>query len=237
MLVLEAKLKGRIEQYALIDEAIRTALFCRNKALRYWMDNRDVDKYDLNKHMAVLAKEFEFAKQLNSQARQSSAERAWSGVSRFFDNCKKKVSGKKGYPKFKKRGHSVEYKTTGWKLSEDRKYLTLTDGFKIGSLKLVGSRDLNFYQIEQIKRVRLVRRADGYYAQFCVDVNRREEIEPSKTTIGLDVGLTTSIPIAMVKLLRILDFLESQNVNSKSCSVKFLSVKKDRLIVGKQLSD
>ena len=189
MLVLEAKLKGRIEQYALIDEAIRTALFCPNKALRYWMDNRDVDKYDLNKHMAVLAKEFEFAKQLNSQARQSSAERAWSGVSRFFDNCKKKVSGKKGYPKFKKRGHSVEYKTTGWKLSEDRKYLTLTDGFKIGSLKLVGSRDLNFYQIEQIKRVRLVRRADGYYAQFCVDVNRREEIEPSKTTIGLDVGL------------------------------------------------
>ena len=197
MLVLEAKLKGKTEQYALIDEAIRTALFCRNKALRYWMDNRGVDKYDLNKHMAVLAKEFEFAKQLNSQARQSSAERAWSGVARFFDNCKKKKCGKtcaersrsKGYPKFKKRGHSVEYKTTGWKLSEDRKYLTLTDGFKIGRLKLVGSRDLNFYQIEQIKRVRLVRRADGYYAQFCVDVDRREKIEPSKTTIGLDVGL------------------------------------------------
>ncbi|MCA6615210.1 MAG: transposase, partial [Pseudanabaena sp. M090S1SP1A06QC] len=55
--------------------------------------------------------------------------------------------------------------------------------------KLIGSRDLNFYQIEQIKRIRLVRRADGYYAQFCVDVDRREEIEPSKTTIGLDVGL------------------------------------------------
>jgi putative transposase len=105
------------------------------------------------------------------------------------DSFKKKVSGKKGYPKFKKRGHSVEYKQTGWKLSEDRKYLTLTDGFKIGRLKLVGSRDLNFYQIEQIKRVRLVRRADGYYAQFCVDVDRREDLEPSKTTIGLDVGL------------------------------------------------
>jgi putative transposase len=34
-----------------------------------------------------------------------------------------------------------------------------------------------------------VRRADGYYAQFCVDVERREPPEPSKTTIGLDVGL------------------------------------------------
>ena len=189
MLVLEAKLKGRTEQYSLIDEAIRTALFVRNKALRLWMDVKGSDKYSLNKHCAVLAKEFDFAKNLNSTARQASAERAWSAISRFFDNCKKKISGKKGYPKFKKRGHSVEYKQSGWKLSEDRKYLTLTDGFKIGRLKLVGSRDLNFYQIEQIKRVRLVRRADGYYAQFCVDVNRKEEIEPSKTTIGLDVGL------------------------------------------------
>ena len=189
MLVLEAKLKGKTEQYNLIDEAIRTALFCRNKALRYWIDNRGTGRYDLNKFMAVLAKDFDFANKLNSQARQSSAERAWSGIARFFDNCKKKVSGKKGYPKFKRRGHSVEYKQTGWKLSEDRKYLTLTDGFKIGRLKLVGSRDLNFYQIEQIKRVRLVKRADGYYAQFCVDVDRREEVEPTQTTIGLDVGL------------------------------------------------
>ena len=189
MLVLEAKLKGKTKQYNLIDEAIRTALFVRNKALRLWMDVKDSDKYDLNKYCAVLAKEFEFAKKLNAQARQASAERAWSAINRFFENCKKKVSGKKGYPKFKKRGHSVEYKQTGWKLSEDRKYLTLTDGFKIGRLKLIGSRDLNFYQIEKIKRIRLVRRADGYYAQFSVDVDRREEIEPSKTTIGLDVGL------------------------------------------------
>lgn len=189
MLVLEAKLKGKENQYALIDEAIRTALFVRNKALRLWMDVKGSDKYDLNKHCAVLAKEFEFAKKLNSTARQASAERAWSAISRFFDNCKKKVSGKKGYPRFKKRGHSVEYKTSGWKLSKDRKYLNLTDGFKIGRVKLIGSRDLSFYQIEQIKRVRLVKRADGYYAQFCVDVDRREEIEPSQTTIGLDVGL------------------------------------------------
>jgi putative transposase len=166
MLVLEAKLKGKTEQYHLIDEAIRTALFVRNKALRYWMDNRGANKYDLSAQCAVLAQEFDFAKKLNSQARQASAERAWSAISRFFDNRKNKVSGKKGYPKFKKRGHSVEYKQTGWKLSENRKYLTLTDGFKIGKLKLVGSRDLNFYQIEtfgersvesQIKRVRLVR--------------------------------------------------------------------------------
>ncbi len=46
-----------------------------------------------------------------------------------------------------------------------------------------GTRDLNFYQPEQIKRVRLVRRADGYYAQFCIQVERHKIIEPTYRTI------------------------------------------------------
>ncbi|MHC5832005.1 MAG: transposase, partial [Nostoc sp.] len=52
-----------------------------------------------------------------------------------------------------------------------------------------GTCDLHFYQINQIKRVRLVKRADGVYAQFCIDVDRSENIEPTGNTIGLDVGL------------------------------------------------
>ncbi|HEY9612583.1 hypothetical protein [Allocoleopsis sp.] len=35
-------------------------------------------------------------------------------------------------------------------------------------------RDLHFYQKEQIKRVRVVRRADGYYVQFSIDQERKE---------------------------------------------------------------
>ncbi len=122
-------------------------------------------------------------------ARQASADRAWAAISRFLSNCKKKIPGKKGFPKFKKRGHSVEYKTTGWKLSSNRKYLTLTDGFGIGKLKLIGTYDLHYYQINQIKRLRLVRRADGYYAQFCVEAERRIETKPTKKVLALDVGL------------------------------------------------
>jgi transposase len=37
--------------------------------------------------------------------------------------------------------------------------------------------------------VRLVRRADGYYVQFCIQVDREEVIEPTHRIIGLDVGL------------------------------------------------
>ncbi|MDJ0556147.1 MAG: hypothetical protein QNJ68_17270 [Microcoleaceae cyanobacterium MO_207.B10] len=62
------------------------------------MDNQAVSKYDLNKYCQVLAQDFKFASELNSMARQSASERAWSAISRFYDNCQKKVKGKKGYP-------------------------------------------------------------------------------------------------------------------------------------------
>ncbi|WP_414623060.1 RNA-guided endonuclease InsQ/TnpB family protein [Calothrix sp. CCY 0018] len=191
MRVVEFKLYGKDRQLRCVDEAIRTSQFVRNKCLRYWIDNpgENINKYALNKYCAVLAASFPFADKLNSMARQSAAERAWSAISRFYDNCKKKIKGKKGYPKFKKNTRSVEYKSSGWKLSEDRKYLTITDKQGIGTLKLKGTYDLHFYNIKQIKRVRLVRRADGYYAQFAVDVDIKIESQPTGKAIGLDLGL------------------------------------------------
>ncbi|MFM7614180.1 MAG: hypothetical protein ACKO4R_08130 [Synechococcales cyanobacterium] len=45
MIIREAKLQHRTaEQYAAIDEAIRTAQFMRNKAVRCWMDNQGTNK-------------------------------------------------------------------------------------------------------------------------------------------------------------------------------------------------
>jgi putative transposase len=188
LFVLEAKLRGSTKQLAVIDEMIRTAGFVRNSCIRHWMDNRGVGQYDLSALCAVLAKEYEWAKKLNSQARQASAERAWQAIKRFYDNCQNPAIKKKGYPRFKK-SRSVEYKTTGYKLSEDRQSITFTDGFKAGSFRMIGAFDLNYYQPEQIKRVRVVRRADGYYAQFCVDTHRLEAVEPTEQVIALDVGL------------------------------------------------
>lgn len=191
MLVFEAKLRGTDEQYAILDEIIRTARFVRNSCLRYWMENKGVNKYDLNKYCKVLREQFEWCKKLSAQACQASAERAWSAIARFFDNCKKKVPGKKGYPKFRKhQTHgSVEYKVDGWVLSDDRLTITFRDGFKAGTFRMWGTRDLHFYQKEQIKRVRVVRRADGYYVQFSIDQERNEHHEPTNQMLGIDLGL------------------------------------------------
>lgn len=189
MLVFEFKAYGKSNQFSAIDEALRTVQFIRNKALRFWMDGLGKTQYDLNKYCAVLAKEFPFCNELNSMARQASAERAWSAISRFYDNCKKQIPGKKEFPQFQKDNRSVEYKSTGWKLAENRKSITFTDKKGIGTLKLKGTHDLHFYPSDQIKRVRLVKRADGYYVQFCVSADRSESVEPSGSAIGLDVGL------------------------------------------------
>jgi putative transposase len=81
-------------------------------------------------------------------AGQARTERAWSVISGFYDNCKKHKPRKKGYPRFtKQQTHgSVEYETSGWKLSEERRYITFCDGFKAGTFKRWGTCDLHFYQ-------------------------------------------------------------------------------------------
>jgi len=189
MLVFEFKAKGKTTQYSAIDEAILTAQFVRNKCIRYWMDNEDVGQKDLYRHNTSLRAEFPFVKDLNSHACQTAVERAYSSIARFYSNCKKSIPGKKGYPQFKKNSRSVEYKTSGWKLSETRKQITFTDKKGIGKLKLKGTWDLNLYQLDQIKRVRLVRRADGYSVQFLVNAENKVESKPTGKVIGLDVGL------------------------------------------------
>jgi putative transposase len=190
MIVREAKLKhGTPEQYNALGEAIRTAQFIRNKAVRFWMDNKKVSKAVLYTLCKDLAKEFPFAKKLNSAARQASAERAWAAISTFYSRCRK-GAGKKGYPKFKKHCRSVEYKVSGWKLSEDCKSITFTDGFEAGTFSVFCNNETqeDLHRLK-INRVRVVRRADGYYAQFCFDADRKENGEYTGNVIGLDLGL------------------------------------------------
>lgn len=207
MLVLEYKVKGKNSQYKAIDEAIRTTQFVRNKALRYWIDascDLKIDRFALNKYSTELRNEFKFVKELNSMAVQSAAERAWLAISRFYDNYARDLAGKKGeaaiapggslqvnggYSRFQKDNRSTEYKTSGWSLHSTKRRITFTDKKGIGEVKLLGKWDIHSYPVKTIKRVRLVRRADGYYCQFCLDVNN-QDIQPlTGNEIGLDVGL------------------------------------------------
>jgi putative transposase len=196
VLILDYKLRTNKAQAAAIDEAIRTVQFIRNKCLRLWMDGRGIGDNDLQVYCAKLAKEHPFAAHLNSQARQTSADRAWLSIARFYKNCKEKKPGKKGYPCFQHDNRSVEYKQTGWRLKPDGQHVTFTDGMGIGTLRMIGTnptrkkaRPIATFPVEQIKRVRLVKRADGYYVQFAVKAERTLPHEPTGKQVGIDVGL------------------------------------------------
>ena len=192
MLILEYKLRANKAQQSAIDEAIRIVQFIRNKAVRLWMDGRGVGQYEMQALCAQLAQEYPFAARLNSMARQASADRAWQSVARFYKNCREHKPGKKGYPRFQKDNRSVEYKTSGWKLEPDGKRLTFTDGMGIGTVRLIGTRSIETFEtfpLDQIKRVRLVKRADGCYVQFAVQAERKIDHVPTGSQVGIDVGL------------------------------------------------
>lgn len=191
MLIREAKLSGRDEQFAKIDEAIRTAQCVRNRCLRHWMEGKGVGKYSLQKLCASLSKDPDqpWMGLLNSQARQASAERAWQSISTFYRRCKEGAK-RKGYPKFKKHSRSVEYKTSGWKLSGDGMAITFMDGFKAGCFGLwMDGEARSLVLASKVNRVRVVRRADGYYAQFALDRERVENGQYTGSVVGIDLGL------------------------------------------------
>jgi putative transposase len=191
VLIFEYKVAGNTQQNTAMDEAIRITQFIRNKCLRLWMDGRGISKNDLQCYCAQLAKEYPFASCLNSQARQASADRAWLAISRFYENCKLHKPGKKGYPKFQHDNRSVEYKQTGWKLEPDGKHITFTDGCGIGRLRMVGNpkQKIAAFPVKQIKRVRIVHRADGYYCQFSVQAERKIDHTYTGSVVGIDMGL------------------------------------------------
>src|SRR5436305_4509931 len=191
MLIYEYKVDGTDKQYAAIDDAIRIVQFIRNKCLRLWMDTWGICKNDLQCYCAQLAKEYPFATHLNSQARQTSADRAWFAIDRFYENCTKQKAGKKGYPQFQHDNRSVEYKQSGWKIEPDGNHIRFTDGCGIGRLRLVGNKKQKIatFPTKHITRVRLLKRADGYSVQFAVQTKRVVEHVWSGKQVGIDVGL------------------------------------------------
>src|SRR5215471_6877928 len=154
------------------------------------MDGRGIGDNDLQVYCAQLAEVYPFAACLNSQARQTSADRAWLSIARFYKHCREKKPSKKGYPRFQHDNRSVEYKATGWKLEPDGKRITFTDGCGIGTMRLIGKKgSIETYPIKQIKRVRLIKRADGYYVQFAVKTERQIDHQATFKQVGIDVGL------------------------------------------------
>ncbi len=64
--------------------------------------------------------------------------------------------------------------------------ISFTDGFNSGTFSLYCNKETREDLLTlKINRVRVLRRADGYYAQFCFDADRKEQGEYSGNVIRL----------------------------------------------------
>src|SRR5947207_7426535 len=84
--------KSRFSQFAILTltEESGNSKFRR---IITWLRRTMHTPQDLQAYCAVLAHEYPFAKHLNSQARQASADRAWFAIERFYEQCKEHKPG------------------------------------------------------------------------------------------------------------------------------------------------
>ncbi len=89
--------------------------------------------------------------------------------------------------------------------------ISFTDGFNAGSFALYCNGEARQHILNsKINRVRVVRRADGYYAQFCLDVERKVE-NPNLLMESNTTNTRTGFPVENPNLL-----MESNTTNTRT---------------------
>lgn len=246
-IVIEFKLKASKKQKIAIERGIRTTCFYRNKGIAFWQDSYKKGTKVNKAKLSTLARSDVFSGEeyawsptdLNSSARQAALERSWVSISSFYRRCREGAK-KKGYPKFLRDSRSIEYKISGWKLSKDRRSITFTDKLGIGNIELQGNYNLNHYWLSNIKRVRIVRRADGYYVQFVIaGVSKVLIRKQTNKMSAIDVGLENFYTNHKGETVKCPKFLKKQEKKIKRLH-RWLSrttkKSKNRLKAKKQLS-
>jgi putative transposase len=93
-----------------------------------------------------------------------------------------------------------------------------TLGLGMGALRCIGKKGcIETFPISQIKRVRLVQRADGYDGQFAVQAERKIAHKPAGKQVGIDGGLKAFYTASDGPRLPIPGFCARQKPNSSAC--------------------
>ena len=138
-----------------------------------------LSKFDLIKQLPELKKEFKWLSNVHSQTLQGTIERLDKGYEKFFSDLKKGITTSK--PKFakKKKWSSVEYKSSAVRYGGNSE-ISIS---KIGRIKFFKSREIE----GEIKIVRIVKKADGYYLNIVTD--KDFDKCDNQATVGIDVGI------------------------------------------------
>ena len=104
----------------------------------------------------------------------------------FFNRCKKKVKGKKGFPKFKsKKNETQSFKLDGSIYLTDKSHIKLP---RIGKVKL---KELDYIPIDtEIKSVTISRKSSKWFVSCLVESDIKMLPQTDKK-VGIDLGIKT----------------------------------------------
>lgn len=139
-----------------------------------------LSKFDLIKQLPELKKEFTWISDVHSQTLQGVIERLDKGYDKFFSDLNRGIKTSKPKWAKKREWKSIEFKKSAVKYSSEN----LIEISKIGKIKFFKSREI----YGNIKIVRVVNKADGWYLQIVTDYIKPKS--ENQTEVGIDLGIT-----------------------------------------------
>lgn len=168
----------RLEQWLGVTRLLyNTALSVKIEAYRKL--GKTISRFDLQKELPEIKKEFPWVKDVNSQSLQCVLKRLDEAYKSFFRGG--------GFPRFAKKGkwRSIEFPQNVC-IESSKIWLP-----KLGYVKYHNSREVDGI----IKNAKLVKEIDGWYACLCIE-SERPVLASSDNQVGVDMGvaffLTTS---------------------------------------------
>lgn len=176
------KQRGRLEFYLRV--ACKVYNDCLALKRGMWREFKvNVTRFDLNNKLTKWRKRNERIKDVPVKISENAIQRVNLAFQRFL-NGTKSGGGKTGYPKFK---NSKRY--TSFEANETAQYVQ-NNKIRIPKLGLIRCKGLLADLPGKQKILRVLRKADGWYAQLVFDDGQKPpEKKPVREAVGIDVGL------------------------------------------------
>ncbi len=138
-----------------------------------------ISMYEQKRQLVELKEAFLEYRAIHAHVVQNVIFRLDRAFQNFFRRVKK--GGKPGFPRFKSRDRydSFEFNTTGFSLEGNHLHLS-----KIGHVRVHLSRPVK----GKIKQLRILRRVDGWFAQFVVEI-AGQPLPVNHDVVGIDLGI------------------------------------------------
>lgn len=169
------------EQINKINQTIGSARFIYNKMLEDKISHYEKHKQSLNNTPAQYKKEYDFLKEVDSQALSQSHQDLNASYRNFFRT-------KKGFPKFKKKGVKDSYRSC-----VINNNIRIEDGFlKLPKIGLVPIRmERQFPQGSKIKNVTISKtKTNKYFASIQFEIQKNIKQVNPESFLGLDYSMS-----------------------------------------------